>query len=190
MKRYVSKFAAVMIITFAALAFSSCHSDDDEYVVRSSLFCDFRSTTDSYGYFESARTYTLNDVPEIRNSGGRVVDMRYRGAEFTIEGLPPGIFYEDDYIDDFYLEIQGFKPFLVFEERRVEVDGEVVRFGVYSDNDPEFFDFLEDTMYDLYDRGKVSMIVSGYIDNYEGAGIKNVNVRVTIENYFDFIVRE
>jgi hypothetical protein len=175
-------FIAVLFSIVMLVSFSSCESDDD-YLVRSGLYCDFLSTSNNKGYFASngGGSYSFRDLPDL--GYGDIIGMEYRGTTLTITGD----IREGDVIRDLYISVQGVGDFLYASDIEVYKDYEKIVFN--TSNDREFYNFMNDVMYKFYRDGRINIVVDGYITNYQGVGIGNVEMEIYLDSSLDVTVR-
>lgn len=183
MKNYKNKLFAVLFSVFALVSFTSC--EDDDYIVRTGLYCQFLSTSDSRGYFasEGGGDYTFNNIPDI----GRNPDIRefiYNGTVISITGdIQPG-----DVIRDLYIDVEGLGEFRYAKTIPVRYRNELIEYDTYDD--PEFYDFMSDAMYHFYRNGWINILVSGYITDRSGTAIRNVRMDIVLDNSLDIRIRD
>lgn len=177
------QFVYVIVAIATVLMFSSC---EEKVTYTSSLFCDFVSTTDRNGYFESGNRYRFNDLTNIGHSRD-ITDIEFLGTTITFEGVSYGDLMQGDVIKDVYIEVDGLYPFLYARNIAVLIDDE--RISYTSRNDPEFEDFMWDVINHFRRNGEVYITVSGWVTN-NNSGVRNARMRVTLDNILDVTVWE
>lgn len=177
------RFSSVLVVIMTVLTLTSC---EDKVTYTSSLFCDFVSTTDRHGYFESSNRYTFKDLTNIGHSRD-VTDVEFLGTTITFEGVSYGDLMQGDVLKDIYLEVDGLYSFLYARNIAVLRDDE--RISYTTRNDPEFEDFMWDVINQYRRNGEVYITVSGWIMN-NNSGVRNARIRVTLDNMLDVTVWE
>ena len=177
------QFASIVFAVMMLLVFSSCA---DECTFTTSLFCDFISDTDRNGYFESRNYYTFHDLHYVGRSDD-ITGMKYLGSTITFEGIVPGELMRGDVLRDVYIEVKGMKPFLYSSSIRIEFDNEKLSYS--TRDDPEFYDFMWDVMHRFYKKEELDIRVYGWV-THNNAGVRDVRMRVTLDNLVDVTVRD
>ncbi|MDR2913793.1 MAG: hypothetical protein LBV74_03005 [Tannerella sp.] len=173
-------FSSIVVVLVAILSLSSC----EEVTYSSSLFCNFVSETDRNGYFEDGYVYTFNDLSNLKRSDD-IVGMDYLGTTITFEGISSGDLRQGDVIKDVYIGVDGMVPFLFARNIAVLRDNE--RISYTSREDREFYDFMRNVMRRFYNHGKIDMMVYGWV-THNNVGVRNVRMRVTLDNLLDVTI--
>jgi len=177
------RFTFILVAIAAILTFSSC---EEKVTYTSSLFCDFVSTTDRNGYFESSNWYKFKDLTNIGNSRD-VTDIEFLGTTITFEGVSYGDLMQGDVIKDVYIDVDGLYPFLYARNIAILRDDERISFT--TRDDPEFDAFMWDVINQFRRNREVYITVSAWITN-QNSGVRNARMRVTLDNMLDVTVWE
>lgn len=177
----MKQLVGIVFVVVSTLMFTSC---EEEITFASTLFCDFVSDTDSRGNFKSTKTYTFQDMSDVKRSD-EVVDIYYLGSTLTLEGIYPNELIRGDIIRDMYIDVNGMKRFLLIRSFAILEDDE--RITITSRDDPEFHDFMSEVMWLFYNEGRLDISVYGEVSNHNAAA-KGVRMRVTIDNILDVTV--
>jgi len=176
-------FIPVVVVITTLFVFSSC-KDDEKFT--SSLFCDFISDTDKSGFFASNNYYTLDNIHNVGYSDD-IVNIEYISSTITFEGITPGELRRGDIIKDVYIKVEGFNPFLFSRAIEVMSDFERISFSTYDDE--EFYNFMWDVMRRFHRRDELDIEVYGRVV-HGNVGVRNVRMRVTLDNLLDVTVSE
>lgn len=159
MKKYANKLLAVSLVVFALLAFSSCHSDDDDYFWRKGtldISFDLYPSTNN-GYVETTTTVYIDEIPEFNPNREDLMDLVTNDSWLTLSN-----FLRGDYIDRFYIDVDGVGTYSYEYTISIRYDGEEI---VIDDN--SYFNFMRNVNDRLYRYGYVNMRIRMYTGIYD-----------------------
>lgn len=177
MKELKKTLFTATLLLIGILTFSSCSSDDDYHYQWRSTTLDIGFdlyTSNINGYAEVSTTVYIEEIVDFNPNREDLINLRTTDSWLILSNFERG-----NYIDRFYIDVEGVGTYSYEYPISIRFDGEEILI-----DDDSYFNFMRDVNNLLYYDGFVNMRIRIYTNIYD-----DFPVYFDIHNNLDIEVR-